>query len=87
MDYDRALEKKLVSDTELLNAVWAIRDKVRAGNVRRVWGTGELIAAAKWRAAGMSVAAAIRTAMGDDWSADDLAKVGENATAKPKGAL
>lgn len=87
MDYDRALEKKLVSDTELLTAVWEIRDKVRAHNVRRVWGTGELIAAAKWRAAGMSVAAAVRTAMGDDWSPDDLAKIGQSATTKPKGAL
>jgi MoxR-like ATPase len=87
MDYDRALEKKLCSDTELLETVWAIRDKVRANNVRRVWGTGELIAAAKWRAAGMSVAAAVRTAMGDDWTPDDLAKIGQSATAKPKGAL
>jgi MoxR-like ATPase len=91
MDYDRALEKKLLTDAngktdaELLEAVWAIRDKVRANNVRRVWGTGELIAAAKWRAAGMSVAAAVRTAMGDDWSPDDLAKVGQTL-AKPKGA-
>jgi MoxR-like ATPase len=87
MDYDRALEKKICADTELLNAVWEIRDKVKAMNVRRVWGTGELVAAATWRASGMSVQAAIRTAMGDDWSADDLAKVGMNANTKPKGAL
>lgn len=86
MDYDRALEKKLCADTALLTAVWAIRDRVKANNVRRVWGTGELIAAAKWRAAGLSVEAAIRTAMGDDWTPDDLAKVGLTV-AKPKGAM
>ena len=86
IDYDRSLEASLCDDQELLKEIWRVRDKVREFNIRRVWGTGELIAAAKWRAMGMTVKAAIRTVLGDDWSVDDLSKVGYSGS-KPAGAL
>lgn len=84
--YDRGMEAKLCDDRELLAECWRIRDVVLQFNIRRVWGTRAILAAAKWRSAGLSLKAAIRTAIGDSWSPDDLSKIGYSG-AKPQGAM
>ena len=74
INYDRQLEESILSDRALLTTLWGIRDKLSAMRVRRLMGTGEVVAAAKLRAGGFKQSEII-DALTVDWTSEEKAKV------------
>ena len=74
INYDRALEESILSDRALLETLWRIRGKLRDTRVRRLMGTGEIVAAAKLRAGGFKQSEIIE-ALSVDWTSEEKAKV------------
>lgn len=74
IDYDRALEESILSDRALLETLWRIRQKLQDTRVRRLMGTGEIVAAAKLRAGGFKQSEIIE-ALVIDWTTEEKAKV------------
>ena len=74
INYDRALEESILSDRALLETLWRIRGKLQDTRVRRLMGTGEIVAAAKLRAGGFKQSEII-DALTVDWTSEEKAKV------------
>ena len=74
INYDRALEESLLADRALLETLWRIRQKLQDTRVRRLMGTGEVIAAAKLRAGGFKQSEIVE-ALSVDWTSEEKAKV------------
>jgi energy-coupling factor transporter ATP-binding protein EcfA2 len=77
MDYDRELEKSILSDTDLLEWLWNIRRKAAECQLRRVVSTRFIAKAATMRAAGWSPEKIIGQLV-CGWAQDERMKVGLN---------
>lgn len=77
VNYDVTLEAALADEdgAKLLREFHAVRTRVDAAKLRRVWGTRELIGALRWLRAGKSVTQALRT-LTVGWTADEISKAG-----------
>lgn len=77
MDYDRALESQIGSDT-VCKWVWNLREKAAANKLRRVVSTRMIIKAQAACDAGLSLSDAKHDLL-LGWTRDELSKVGEQA--------
>lgn len=76
MDYDREIERALVESTELLDAVWKVRDTINANaSMRRIASTRFLLDAQKMMAQGWDVDKCIGQLV-TGWTEDEKSKVG-----------
>lgn len=80
VEYDRNLEKSLVSGVtnsdQILARVWAIREKVDALKLRRVFGTRVLLSIAQHVQGGWELGKAVKSHL-TGWTADEISKIGE----------
>ena len=77
MDYDRELEKSILSDTDLLERLWSIRRRAAECQLRRVVSTRFIAKAATMRAAGWTSEKIIGQLV-CGWAQDERVKVGLN---------
>jgi MoxR-like ATPase len=77
MDYDREVEKSILSDGDLLERLWTIRRKAADCQLRRVISTRFIAKAATMRAAGWS-AEKIISQLVCGWTQDERTKAGVN---------
>ncbi len=78
VDYDRELETRLVSGVkqaaQVLAKAWHVRERVNALKLRRIFGTRDLLAMARFVQGGWTVGKALDACL-EGWTADERSKV------------